>query len=196
MNFKINKIQTKLSISFILIAIIIQIISLFSFYHLSTNKLNNELKHRLLDIVNISSQSIDGNIHSRLTMPSDENNEGYNLIKEQLQGIQAVSKDIYYIYTFRVDKNGIMRFIVDADDNPETIAHLGDIYEEASSFLKTNIDEIKEGIIEEEIADKWGTFLSAYAPITTSDGKQIWYIDGTKLSKEEIRILKLELMGL
>jgi len=165
------KTQTKLSLSFICITIVVQIVSLSSLYYLSVNKLKTEIKTRLKDIVNIASTTIDAEVHSRLTHPSFENNADYLLIKKQLQKIQAASSDIYYIYTVRVKKEGLIEFVVDADKNPETIAHLGDSYNDASDFLKTNIKDIDKAVTENDYyTDKWGTFISGYAPIYKSDG--------------------------
>ena len=166
-----TKIQAKLSLSIALIVIIIQFISLFFYYYNAKEKFNDSIKTRLKEIISIASLYVDTEIHSKIQYSNSENNDNYKLIKKQLQHIQKSIPNIHYIYTIRYDKNSKIRFVVDADKNHETIAHLGNIYDDASVFLKNNINNINKPTVAPNFyTDKWGTFLSGYAPLSDSDG--------------------------
>ncbi|SLM30063.1 Multi-sensor hybrid histidine kinase [Desulfamplus magnetovallimortis] len=72
----------------------------------------------------------------------------------------------------RVKTDAIM-FVVDAETDPEQIANLGDIYQDASPLLKQIFATMKAPVIENELyTDKWGTWLSGYAPFYDSSGKR------------------------
>ncbi len=166
-----TKIQAKLSLSIALIVIIIQFISLFFYYYNAKEKFNDSIKTRLKEIISIASLYVDTEIHSKIQYSNSENNDNYKLIKKQLQHIQKSIPNIHYIYTIRYDKNSKIRFVVDADKNHETIAHLGNIYDDASVFLKNNINNINKPTVAPNFyTDKWGTFLSGYTPLFDSNG--------------------------
>ncbi|NPV38404.1 MAG: methyl-accepting chemotaxis protein [Brevinematales bacterium] len=90
-----------------------------------------------------------------------------------LQEIRKDCADVMYIYTMRQYEDKTIRFVVDADGYLEDGAKLGDVYEETTPLLVEATTSIPTAVVEEEFSvDEWGTFLSAYAPILTSDGKQ------------------------
>jgi len=172
MKFIKTKLQAKLSFSMVIIVILIQLVSLAFYYFKTKEEFNTNIKFRLNEIVNIASLSIDTETHSKIINHKDENNNDYKLIQKQLQNIQKSIPNIYYIYTLRYDKTGKIKFIVDADNNSETIAHLGDTYNDASIFLKKNISKITKPIVANKFhTDKWGRFLSGYAPLYNSNGE-------------------------
>jgi len=64
-------------------------------------------------------------------------------------------------------------FVVDAEENPVYVSHLGDIYTSASPLLKSNFSTINSSIVEKNFyTDQWGTWVSGYTPFYNKDGKK------------------------
>jgi GAF domain-containing protein/HAMP domain-containing protein len=75
----------------------------------------------------------------------------------------------------RKDEQGIY-FVVDARISPDEplISEFGDRYEEPSTTLVDNFDTMTRTIIEPDFyTDEFGTFLSGYTPIFTSNGERV-----------------------
>lgn len=169
----LNKIQRKIGFFFSLIMIIILALAVYIYFKTSTNHFRQNLRRRLHDIVSISALDIDTGLHAVLTEPDQENNETYMVLKKKLQQIRDATSDIYFIYTMRYDEDTGISFVVDAEEDEEEIAHLGDIYTEASDFLREQIPDMDEPMVEEDFyTDNWGTWLTGYAPIYDGQGKR------------------------
>ncbi len=167
------KLETKLGMWFSAFAVIFMVAPMFLLYLNSRKDVNEDIRRRLHDIVRVASLRVDADTHSTLTQPSDEKNASYVYIKQKLKEIRDNATDIYYVYTMRLDAEGRIRFVVDAEEDPEEIAHLGDVYDDASQMLKTHFATLDQAIVEEEFyTDKWGTWLSGYAPFYLSDGRR------------------------
>ncbi len=171
--FLLTKIQRKIGLFFSLIMIIILALAVYVYFETSAKHFRQNIRRRLHDIVGIAALEVDTDLHSLLTEPDQENNDIYMKLKKDLQRIRDTTSDIYYIYTMRYDKEKGISFVVDAEENEEEIAHLGDIYYKASDFLKHNIADMNEPMVEEDFyTDKWGTWLTGYAPIYNAEGKR------------------------
>jgi GAF domain-containing protein/HAMP domain-containing protein len=73
----------------------------------------------------------------------------------------------------RQDPDGNILFVVDAEESEEDISHLGDIYDDAGPILVDNFATMQQPMVEEDFyTDKWGTWLTGYAPFYTSDGRR------------------------
>jgi len=140
-------------------------------YLFTKDKLLNDLRSRLKDYVEIGVIGFPASDHQMLEVRTDESSEHYTNVINHLRQLKDKLRDIKYVYTLRKTDQGII-FIGDASTDEETLSHLGDVYEEADPFLEkiaggTNIAQVADDFY----TDKWGTFLSAYAPIFTDDGK-------------------------
>lgn len=133
-------------------------------------ELRNDTRQRLLDIVSVSSLLVDPDAQAILTEPEQENSGLYRTEKQKLQKIRDSAENLEYVYTMRFVGDQI-EFVVDAETDPEEISHLGDIYFEAEpAFLKDMANLTKPMVDSVFYTDRWGTFLSAYAPLYTSEG--------------------------
>jgi HAMP domain-containing protein len=138
----------------------------FTASYLNIKKIiKDDFNLRLLNEVSIAALQIDPNKHSQLKNISDENREEYSDIKLTLQKIRDNSTDIYYIYTLKETKDNNISFVVDAEENPDNLSHIGEIYDDANKFLIDNFFTMNKPIVENDFTtDKWGTWISAYAP--------------------------------
>jgi hypothetical protein len=140
-----QRLQTRLAFSFAGLAIVSAGIILFVLYMTFQNQLFINLQERLQNIVSIAALNLDGDAHAALINPDQETSEAYFLFKEQLQQIQSTNPDIRSVHTVRLDPQGNIQFVVDAETNPEDIFHIGDLYAGAGPLLVNNIAKINPG---------------------------------------------------
>ncbi|MBI5932228.1 MAG: GAF domain-containing protein [Chloroflexi bacterium] len=161
----------KLAVSFALLAVLtVGAVSYFA-YQNTREQLNLDIRARLRDAVSIAALQVDGDLHATISQPEQETTPEYLRLKTSLQNIRDAGTNFRYVYTMRQDENGNVVFIGDAEEDPTLVSHPGDIYDDASDFLKANIATINEAVVEDEMyTDKWGTWLTGYAPIYRSDG--------------------------
>ena len=170
---KYLSIKTKIIFNTVLfVLVILGIIFAVSFIY--TKKIAREdLRMRLANIASVASLQVDANKHSTLHTRDDEKTEAYQDIKTTLQKIRNNSNDIYYIYTLRENENKDITFVVDAEENPDKVSHIGDVYDDANQFLKDNFLTINKPVVESNFtSDRWGTWISGYAPFYDKDGKR------------------------
>jgi two-component system sensor histidine kinase/response regulator len=87
---------------------------------------------------------------------------------------QTIRPRLGFVYTMR--KSGdVIAFVVDAGAPGEAdISAYGDIYLEPSDTLVASFDTMSGAVVEQEIyTDEFGSFLSAYTPIYTSDRRVV-----------------------
>lgn len=134
-------------------------------------QMREDFRQRLRDVVGVAALAIEVETHQRLLEPGQEGSAAYNGVKRTLQAIQARADDIHFVYTMRGGADGEIVFVVDAETDPEKIAHLGEVYTDASDFLKANFAALRQPVAETEFyTDRWGTWLTGYAPFFDSAG--------------------------
>lgn len=134
--------------------------------------MRNDLEMQIHDIVSIGSLLLNGDEHMRLVDKSQGRSEEYIKMKKMLKEIRSKATGIRYVYTMRMEVNGNYVFVVDAEDDPENDSHIGDVYTSPTDTMKEAFRHPDRVHIEKEFAtDEWGTWISGYAPIFTSDHK-------------------------
>lgn len=169
-------IRYKIGISFSIFSFLVSALIVFSIYFSVKKHFYRAIKERLLDVVSISRQLVDGDELEALAGRSDESSAGYKKIQNTLQDIRKSSLDIHFIYTMRKNKKGEIEFLVDADDKEGEMVHLGEVFSNAPQFLKDNFTKKKSIVSPEFITDKWGTFLIGYSPVYNSNDKFVGVI--------------------
>ena len=141
------------------------------FYRTAYQKVFQDIRQRLKDIVIVAALSIDAETHAGLTEPAHEDSPSYNAIKKVLQTIRDGSSDVHFVYTMRKGPDNDIRFVVDAENDPQEVAHLGDLYEHPGPVLKRYFAGMEGPMVEEALyTDEWGTWLSGYAPFFSRHG--------------------------
>ncbi|MBU2490886.1 MAG: response regulator [Proteobacteria bacterium] len=167
------RLQTKLSIAFATITILSCAILTLALFLVIRLQIRTQIRERLHDAVALAALQIDSRLHSTLTDPSHEGNETYLRLRRQLQVMRDAATDIFYTYTMRLDDGGKIVFVVDAEDTSEEIAHVGDVYLDASPKLVSIFPTLDHPVVEESFyTDKWGTWLTGYAPFYLPDGQR------------------------
>jgi len=177
MDIKIGKkkyfsLKFSLSSSFTIIVILTSMLSGTITYFNVRSFIREGIKERLKESVSLAAMHIDGDLHKSLTRREDETSEAYKKIKKHLQQMRNKLKDIRYVYTVRKNEKGQIYFVVDAEEKEENLAHINDIYDESSAEMNQAFEKPYDIYVENEFStDKWGTFLSSYAPVFTKDGR-------------------------
>ncbi|OGT90224.1 MAG: hypothetical protein A2514_13520 [Gammaproteobacteria bacterium RIFOXYD12_FULL_61_37] len=163
----------KVFTSFAALIVIISLILTFAFYWEFHIQLRQDAKEKLRDIVAVAALQIDAEAHNGLTKPEQEGNPAYLRIRGVLQKIRDSVAGVRFVYTLVPGPDGTIMFVVDAETNPADVSHLGDIYDDAGPTLVANFAKLDKPLVEQEFyKDKWGTWLTGYAPFHTKDGKR------------------------
>ena len=169
------KISHYLMLLFLSLSIMGNTLITISLYHAASTQVMLDIRQRLHDIVFISASTINGTLgkfHTTLTDSSQQNSRAYLDIKTQLQKLRDSSSDIHFVYTMGTAEKNAIRFVVDAETDPAQMANLGEIYHGASPLLKENFFTMDKPVIENQFyQDKWGSWLSGYAPFYDGKGK-------------------------
>lgn len=182
------KLQNRLALSFALFSLIASSLMLVGLYIYARLDRRSILRTHLLDIVTLAANQVNVENHAQLLRPEQENSAIYLVSKQELQNIQGNLADITFIYTMRyLEDENQMEFVVDAETNPQKIAHLGEIYTEISPEMLQLLAKLDEPYVESEFyTDRWGTFLSAYAPLYDVTGRREAIL-GIDISAENVR---------
>jgi two-component system NtrC family sensor kinase len=169
-----KKLQTRLSVYFAastaLIITLLYLVVLLISYH----QANGEFRKHLCSIAKVAALQINGDVHATLVTPAQETSPVYLQMKQHLQKIrESVEYDVKYVYTWRFNADGRLVFVLDTGITPEEMSHIGDIYENNDPQFLNMISSLDRPMADKDfVPDKWGSWLSAYAPIYTSDGKK------------------------
>ncbi|MDO8585529.1 MAG: diguanylate cyclase [Armatimonadota bacterium] len=139
-------------------------------YRGASSALREEVRDRLRHIARTAALQIPTEMHGRLLTRKDENSTSYRTIKTTLANIREANPDLRYVYTMRkTDKPLTLQFVVDAEESADLMSHVGDEYdvkdlpEMRRAFTGPAVDF-------EPSEDKWGIWLSGYAPIRDKNG--------------------------
>jgi len=160
------------------------------FYDRSHTVLDGMLKAKLQQVAGVSALLILGEDIEAVRGESSQQSLEYKRLIRQLLGIKHSMTDVRYVYIMRQTEDPfVLEFVADADaaeppsaldengngvlDPLEQPSQPGDLYPtddvpalQGEAFLHATADE-------EVTQDKWGTFMSGYAPIRTEDGRTV-----------------------
>jgi methyl-accepting chemotaxis protein len=97
-----------------------------------------------------------------------DNSAQYTAILAKMRYIRGQSPDIVNIYAMRIDNNQVTFAADDVDNDP---AAIGDHYDQPEARLFDSVNGIS--VSDNVYTDEFGTYLSAYAPIKTTNGETL-----------------------
>jgi len=160
------------------------------FYTSAINNLKRSLQSRLLNSAAILSQVFSAHQLADLDNPDDSQSDLYIDLRRMIQGYANSNDDIAFIYIMRKqDKQAV--FVLDSD--PDEPALPGERYE---TFIPELMQGFERPAVDIEITtDKWGSFLSGYAPLHDGAGN---YLVGIDMFADEVehKMLQLKQAGL
>ena len=161
----------KLGLFFALGAIFISGLLTYGLYRIAVDWLREGIRQRIQDAVAIAAGQLDGDAFATLTDPAQEGNPTYLHLRSELQRIRDAGTGYRFVYTLRRAPDGKILFVVDAEEDPAELSHLGQHYDDAGPTLRASLDERDQAVVEEDFyTDKWGTWLTGYAPVLRADG--------------------------
>jgi GAF domain-containing protein/HAMP domain-containing protein len=148
-----------------------------------SQELNKSLRHRLENITTLAGLQQDGDTLLKVQTAHDQY---FEKINQQNLRIKKADSDLIFVYTMRRDEQGIY-FVVDAGLPGEPdISQFGERYLEPGPLLGEKFDSLNGTMLEPEFyTDEYGTFLSGYTPIFTSDGQRVGVL-GVDISADTI----------
>jgi len=187
-----TKLRLRRAIILGIIACICCLLNVGYFYQQAKGNLKNEIQQYLTNLANTASNFTDGD--KLKTIRSDADKENYQAIKNQYLKILDVIPDIAYIYAM-IYRDGKVWFIIDSQSdkiNQKDTASIMDVYTDASTTLLKAFKLQTLEVEDEPYKDKWGEFLSVYAPVRDSSGLFIGMI-GVDIRNDEYALKFIEL---
>ena len=161
------------------IAIALIFFSTYLVHVKSMESLVEEIKIGLKSNVMSAATTIDGYLHTSFDASTVRKDSVYIAQIMPLENIRINAKDIRYIYTnILVDEK--VYFILnpspqndnDGDGEPDLAPALMEVYDDPSPAL---VKALKENVstVSDVYEDKWGVFISAYAPFYNKSGELV-----------------------
>jgi diguanylate cyclase (GGDEF)-like protein/PAS domain S-box-containing protein len=145
--------------------------------------IRRDFRSHLTDLAIAAAQQVDPELHGSLRDPAQLNGPDYQRAVAPLRRVRLALPDVRYIYTMVRDESGRVHFVLDAADPGD---HDGDGVEDQSGLWEVYEDEdpampeaLGDGTApgratstKEPTPDKWGNFMTGWAPLIGSDGRQ------------------------
>ena len=140
-------------------------------YKCASKALLDEVRSKLSSIAANTATHIDVNQYNRIRDINSETSADYLAIHEMLSKVIKADPSIQNAYTMRPTKSANKWiFIVDGTDKADEVAHVGEEYD--SSDCPMMKEALSTPTADLEVSsDRWGTWLSGYAPIKGENGK-------------------------
>lgn len=165
--------RSKLLLSLTVLVSLTSIVAGVILYYHARDALFGALQSKVLSIAATTASSIDGDLHQQIRSREDEDSEAYQRIVRQLREARDANRrsdvDVAYIYTmlYNPKSPGEILFGVDAEEDPEQKSDVGDVYEGRPGTPLIVTENQVDGDFS---VDRWGTWLSANAPIRNRAG--------------------------
>ncbi len=185
----------RLSIVFFLSSALV-LVGIFTFFYFKATKLRDDaFKQYLENLTQVSANLIPGEEIQAIPLKDgcDTLPETLTLIKK-LRSIRAVDSDIFDTYIMVADTDpNYVRFVTNADRErtPVGCGERYDIREEPgirAGFVRPYADLVAG-------TDKWGTWVSAYAPLKTQSGETVGII-GVDIAQQTVLEIRKEFSSL
>ncbi|MEW6202344.1 MAG: adenylate/guanylate cyclase domain-containing protein [bacterium] len=192
--------QLKLILLFLALAVITNGTLMTVMYFNMKRIVFAEIQSKALSIAITAAALIDGEPHKKIKTHADETTEEYKTLWTQLRKVREANRrhdtHMEYVYTMTksLDAPDELRFGVDAEDpDSPNVSHAGDIYEGEYERWDINHPFVENYFSE----DKWGTWLTGYAPLKDRAGGTVAAI-GVDLKASSIKgeINRILLIGL
>lgn len=156
--------------------------TLLNFHFYMTSQAEKTMRNSLRRAALACALTVDPDVHSSLTDAAQQDTPPYAEACDLLQKAKEAMEDpekFRFVYTCVIRGDEVF-FVLDptpegdADgDGVDDKAYLMQPYPEASPELVATLRTGEVTVMEKAVSDRWGTFLSAYAPITDASGATV-----------------------
>lgn len=185
-------IRMKMLIVFMSLFTVFFAAAFYWFYQFSTERMMDELRKNLVVSASTAASMIDPAEHTQVFESGTEGDAQYEHIASQLRIARDGNLRAAAVYTAVRSSNPTeLLFVVSADEDPETRAHLGEAYDAsgAPEMLKAfdgPIADVEMG------ADEFGVWLSGYAPIRDANGNAVAIV-GVDMDASDVTALQTQI---
>ncbi|MEQ1704987.1 MAG: ATP-binding protein [Rickettsiales bacterium] len=152
--------------------------SSYILYSHAIKAIEEDIEEYLGKVATIVSKQVDGDLHKTFSSREQETSKEYLKQIEKLNEVKDLFPNIAYVYT-AILKDGEVYFVLDPTppdimvDGVETKSHIMDKYDEAKDIpsLITALNNHQKTFNTKPYTDRWGSFVSAYAPFFDNKGK-------------------------
>jgi diguanylate cyclase (GGDEF)-like protein/PAS domain S-box-containing protein len=148
-----------------------------------TASIRENYRHYLISLAQAAALQVDAELHARIRRPEQRNDPDYLRAVAPLRRMRAASPDIRFIYTAVLDGTDV-RFVLDAADPDETAINplddqsaVWELYDDRDPMILRALGhDGHPGMAEataEPYRDKWGSFMTGWAPILDRDGREV-----------------------
>jgi len=186
-----HSLQTKLTASFVILILLISGLTFFYTYGATKSALKDTIQDELAQVAGVMATQVNGD-SVILLKPGEENTTGFIAIRDQLVGMRANSKEITNAYIMKNSGNGIVFVVDDIYGTDPDAALIGESY--TTGETSTIFEAMKSPVASKDFyTDKWGTFMSGYAPIRNSAGETVAVL-GVDMTADKV-IAKQDFIG-
>jgi methyl-accepting chemotaxis protein len=190
-----RSLTAKLVFSFFFLVLLIAGLTLGLTFRSTQQALTDGLKEQLKSVAVATASQVDGDVVAGLK-PGDETSPEFLKVRDQLLRIRKDDPQIKYSYIMRPQDGGVGFVVDDTYGIADNAAKIGDQYvpDDAVDGQSADLDTMLQGmqgvtVDPEPASDKWGTFLSAYAPVLDSQGQAVAFLgvdmDSTQVAARE-----------
>lgn len=178
-----DKLEFKLTAGFIFLILAVSCLMFFYTFSETKKALKTSIQDELITLAQVISANIDGNTFSTIK-EGDENKKSFINLRDYLYAAQFSNRDIKFVYTYRFNDDKSVKFVIDAEyGHSKDAAAPGELYTDISPQMMEGLS--KASVENEFSADKWGTFMSGYAPIFDSKGSPVGAV-GVDMSSAKV----------
>ena len=180
------KIQKKISLAFSILMAAVSLYVSAIFYERTLSAHFEDLRRNVKELATAATLLIDADKHTKVAENFDSSIPEYQELRRQLINFRKSQPRIKYVYTMvastETDK---FKFVIDGseptdEDGDGKISPEEDVTPPGEDYDVSEFPEMKNSLVlgvadadKKLSSDKWGTFLSGYAPIKDSGGKTI-----------------------
>lgn len=144
--------------------------------------INADYRRYLTDLAQSAALLVNPELHRSLNDPSLHNSPAYQQAVEPLRRLRASLPDARYIYTAVRDGDRV-RFVLDAatpgdhdGDGIDDQAHLWEVYPDSDPAMIAAFGDGEDvgvaSATDRPYSDKWGAFMTGWAPLVDASGRQ------------------------
>jgi methyl-accepting chemotaxis protein len=172
MNWK-NSLVTKFTVIYLIIVLLMAGTATVVVNNTAQEVFRDEIRYNLQNSAGIMATQVNAT-QVLLFRPGDEGSPEYMAMARQLELMRSNNDYIVNAYIMKVDADHQIEFVVDDFwlEDPNQSAKIGELYDSPDRdeiFMALSVPTASQQVY----TDKWGTFVSGYAPIRDNNGNTV-----------------------
>ncbi|HUU75509.1 MAG TPA: methyl-accepting chemotaxis protein [Methanoregulaceae archaeon] len=168
-----NSIVTKFTVLYLIIVLLMSGAAIVVVNNAAQDAARGAIRYNLQNSAGIMATQVNAT-QVLLFAPGDEGSPEYIAMAHQLESMRSNNDFITNAYIMKVDDDQRIEFVVDDFwlGDPNQSALIGEVYDSPDKdeiFMALSVPTASRDIY----TDKWGTFVSGYAPVRDSNGNTV-----------------------